>query len=986
MLHTDPIPTARNTRFKPAGTVVSKNVQAAIEELDSDIQGMSGGTGAVRYDVNQSLSSGEAARARNNIGAVAVSALSELVDDRVAALLVAGSGISLVYNDALNTLTITATGGGGGGGLTEEEIEDLLAADFLPGWDTEIEYDDAAGTFAWHRYSRRHTITDGATITIDLDRDNGRLQDVTIDGDRDVEVVNAVAGKHFEVRITQGAGGNHDLTYLFPVTWIEAGVQPKLTPVEGDSDLIHFYIESVDGYGVPTCRAWVETTERPLPLVGSAQIAASATVETTTEGAAGETVNSIVMLFRSATDETFEKQRLFGDAGVSDGTFTITIDGETTAAIPFDCSPIDLVDAVNSALNTASKPYWCYAYGAALSRLVDGDSFWVVFVPTAGNDPSNLGLLSIDSSGLTGGAYTSAALHDGSGTTTPASGTYQLLVQRNGDSELTAPIDADATAVEVLAILENVTLIGTFSVSISVVNYTDGTFADGFRIEFVGDCAGDDVYLSVPTNPLDTGAVETHMQQIGGTAGGTNEKHTLTMFDSPTTGSVVLTILGEDVVIPVDATAGEAEALIEAAIGGNPLSEPLAYWMCQESSGDRLDEMHAIPIQGTGMSRVSGLNDWGVEIDNFNQTPYSALLHFVPNGSYTFAAAFRNEGNVIWGNGATNYEVRITRIAVDEAYATVVIGGVSYSVGVGSLVEDQWHYIALRIDAINETLGISLDGGTFTDVAMADTFPEFSTWIIYLQRAAMVNSKIDEIGLWDFAFTDADALAMWTALGADGFGSLGGADSVIVTGGPLPDSAIVIEFTGPYAETNVAASSVDDSGLGGAAHVVWSECDYSTVTLSPGDGEYSIRHVKLIPGKVIRVEVISDGATGTINWDGGDAAVTWPAGEPAMPADGDSLFVEFQCLSLTRIIGKVWSAAPGEVTQLEEVPVGDIDGVNDTFTLSQSPASNSLFLFVNGLVQRRAADRDYTLSGAVITFNAGSIPPSGSEVFANYRT
>lgn len=39
---------------------------------------------------------------------------SEAVDDRVAALLVAGSNISLTYNDAGNTLTIASTGGSGG--------------------------------------------------------------------------------------------------------------------------------------------------------------------------------------------------------------------------------------------------------------------------------------------------------------------------------------------------------------------------------------------------------------------------------------------------------------------------------------------------------------------------------------------------------------------------------------------------------------------------------------------------------------------------------------------------------------------------------------------------------------------------------------------------------------------------------------------------------------------------------------------------------
>lgn len=39
--------------------------------------------------------------------------LAEAIDDRVALLLVEGSGINLVYDDVLGTLTVSATGGGG---------------------------------------------------------------------------------------------------------------------------------------------------------------------------------------------------------------------------------------------------------------------------------------------------------------------------------------------------------------------------------------------------------------------------------------------------------------------------------------------------------------------------------------------------------------------------------------------------------------------------------------------------------------------------------------------------------------------------------------------------------------------------------------------------------------------------------------------------------------------------------------------------------
>ncbi len=50
---------------------------------------------------------------------VKVSDISELIDDRVGALLVAGANVSLVYNDVANTLTITAAGGSGGGGTSD---------------------------------------------------------------------------------------------------------------------------------------------------------------------------------------------------------------------------------------------------------------------------------------------------------------------------------------------------------------------------------------------------------------------------------------------------------------------------------------------------------------------------------------------------------------------------------------------------------------------------------------------------------------------------------------------------------------------------------------------------------------------------------------------------------------------------------------------------------------------------------------------------
>jgi hypothetical protein len=48
-----------------------------------------------------------------------ISDFAEAVDDRVASLLVAGSGVTLTYNDGANTLTVAASGGGGGSALPD---------------------------------------------------------------------------------------------------------------------------------------------------------------------------------------------------------------------------------------------------------------------------------------------------------------------------------------------------------------------------------------------------------------------------------------------------------------------------------------------------------------------------------------------------------------------------------------------------------------------------------------------------------------------------------------------------------------------------------------------------------------------------------------------------------------------------------------------------------------------------------------------------
>jgi hypothetical protein len=67
-----------------------------------------------------------------------------------------------------------------------------------------------------------------------------------------------------------------------------------------------------------------------------------------------------------------------------------------------------------------------------------------------------------------------------------------------------------------------------------------------------------------------------------------------------------------------------------------------------------------------------------------------------------------------------------------------------------------------------------------------------------------------------------------------------------------------------------------------------------------------------------------------------------------------------------------------------EIPSGTIDGSNATFTLTATPSPGlSLELFRNGALQK--AGVDYTLTGASIQFQSGSIPQTGSTLRAFYR-
>jgi hypothetical protein len=75
----------------------------------------------------------------------------------------------------------------------------------------------------------------------------------------------------------------------------------------------------------------------------------------------------------------------------------------------------------------------------------------------------------------------------------------------------------------------------------------------------------------------------------------------------------------------------------------------------------------------------------------------------------------------------------------------------------------------------------------------------------------------------------------------------------------------------------------------------------------------------------------------------------------------------------------------GSLTAYDIIPTGTIDGSNPTFTLPNAPnPSGSLQLFKNGRKMMNLID--FTISGATITYQSGSIPQTGDVHVAGSYT
>lgn len=71
--------------------------------------------------------------------------------------------------------------------------------------------------------------------------------------------------------------------------------------------------------------------------------------------------------------------------------------------------------------------------------------------------------------------------------------------------------------------------------------------------------------------------------------------------------------------------------------------------------------------------------------------------------------------------------------------------------------------------------------------------------------------------------------------------------------------------------------------------------------------------------------------------------------------------------------------------EIQETPIGLIDGINADFLLSQMPVGN-LTVYKNGLLQKIASSGDLMVSNRTLTFAVDAIPLPGDLLTAIYHT
>ena len=152
--------------FAPAGSIAATNVQTAISEVATDADSAlsahisdttdahdasavsyAGGTGLSATTVEEAIDelANEKADISHTQNSASITDLVETVQDIVAAMLIAGSNVTVSYDDVNGQFTINSTAGGGGS-TDAEIVRDTIASALVAGSNIQITVNDPGDT------------------------------------------------------------------------------------------------------------------------------------------------------------------------------------------------------------------------------------------------------------------------------------------------------------------------------------------------------------------------------------------------------------------------------------------------------------------------------------------------------------------------------------------------------------------------------------------------------------------------------------------------------------------------------------------------------------------------------------------------------------------------------------------------------------------------------------------------------------------------
>lgn len=587
---------AAQITFTPAGTIASVTVQAAIEELSAEAaagyQPLDATlTNLAAQDwVANALPIGSGVNTVAQVSFAANTFPARASSGNLVAKTITDFGLSLI-DDADAAAARTTLGIGTGGtlitdtdgtlaansdarvatqkavktyvdahvGLGLEQIEDSLATAFVPGYSTEIEYDDAAGQFTWHHAERIKIDGDAATITFDLADSVGAhhdtdpiTQDVTLAVTNEGLGASGDPGKLFRIKLNYDDVGGHTVTFWSGITWCN-GYPPATTPVGGSGDTFQFLVTDCGGYET-TYLGWILSTERGVMASGTATPPATASIVTTTPGVSGiqNKVDDYWKFNETGTGTRFaaigsnnigsadgSASGMIGNAASYNGSGTGGAKSNPTGAIASVNHDFTLFGWFNVANVAASSGY--------IFNLTDSGGAVVLQVYVVGSNVRGSLLTSY------GGGDTAVVIATTFGTL--ANSTWYFVALRWNQTTHVLSISVNAGT-------PNTTTAAAGAVTAAIQTLTFGYIPGstllvdewGFCGELLSDAELTQIYNS------GSGSTSPFSSDV-------NEKQTLTFTGTPTNGSVLLTVLTHDVTIPFNASHAAAQTLIQAAIG-----------------------------------------------------------------------------------------------------------------------------------------------------------------------------------------------------------------------------------------------------------------------------------------------------------------------------------------------------------------------------------------------------------------------------------